>query len=86
MELRPINITVGGNPTDWAYTYAYRGAGDDLYVVPTYTLTLSGTDSLGFLHEYHFDAIRFGVSCNYNVSGPVGQKLREKGVGRTRGF
>jgi hypothetical protein len=22
----------------------------------------------------------------YNVSSPVGQKLREKGVGRTRGF
>jgi len=36
--------------------------------------------------EHIVDLRRVAVSARYNVSGPVGQKLREKGVGRTRGF
>ena len=36
--------------------------------------------------EQMLDFIPPGFCSHYNVSGPVGQVLREKGVGRTRAF
>jgi hypothetical protein len=68
MALRQINITVSGNPTDWAYVFSYRGGG--LYEIPTYTMTVSGLDNQGVLHEYSFNVLRFGVSIPKGGTNP----------------
>lgn len=43
-EYRKINITIGGPDGDWAYVRGYPNRSDYLWKMPTYTLTVSGTE------------------------------------------
>ncbi len=61
--MRKIQIVVGnvkiGNALTWAYP-----AGDPastIYIIPTYQVTVSGTDDKGLKKSRKFEAFRFGV-------------------------
>lgn len=61
--MRKIKIEVGNVKIGQALTWAYP-AGDPsskVYLIPTYQMTVSGTDDKGSKKSHKFEAIRFGI-------------------------
>lgn len=61
--MRKIQIVVGNVKIGQTLTWAYP-AGDPsstLYIMPTYQVTVSGTDGKGIKKSRQFEAMRFGV-------------------------
>ena len=59
--VRPVNITIGGTPVGSALTWSYKYDDGNTYVIPTYTMTVSGTDPQGNSVSRTFEVLRFGV-------------------------
>jgi RHS repeat-associated protein len=59
--LRNVNITIGGTPTGEIETFSYPEPDDVQYSVPTYDMTVTGTDNSGNKVTQVFSVIRFGV-------------------------
>jgi len=61
--MRKVKIVVGNVKIGQALTWAYP-AGDPsskVYIIPTYQVTVSGTDDKGVKKSRQFEAMRFGV-------------------------
>ena len=61
--MRKIKIVVGNIKIGHALTWAYP-AGDpfsEIYIIPTYQVTVSGIDDKGLKKTRKFEALRFGV-------------------------
>jgi hypothetical protein len=67
---RPISITIGGTPVGQAVTFSYPVDNHKYYVVPLYSVTVTGTDAAGKTVTTTFKALRFGVY--YDPGDPVG--------------
>jgi len=61
MSLRKIALTVGSAPVGTAYTWSYPNSDRQVYVVPTYGLTVVGKDALGIEVRRVFEVLRFGI-------------------------
>jgi hypothetical protein len=61
MSLRNIKLTVGGTPIGKAITWSYPSDDGKTYLIPTYKLTVQGSDSKGAAVSRNFEVIRFGV-------------------------
>jgi hypothetical protein len=61
MRLRKIDLTVGSVPIGTAYTWSYPNSDGQVYVVPTYGLTVVGMDASGIEGRRVFEVLRFGV-------------------------
>jgi hypothetical protein len=62
--MRTVKMTVGGEEVDRAKTWAYpAGQTLGLFWIPTYSLTVAGTDSGGKTVERDFEVLRFGIHC-----------------------
>ncbi len=60
--MRAVKMVVGNKPFGTAVTWAYPdGADDEFFEIPTYELTVSGTDGAGSAAERTFEVFRFGV-------------------------
>ena len=71
MSVRKITILVGSTPIGKAVTWAYPD-GDpqvELFEIPTYAVTVSGTDNNGARRTKAFEGFRFGVQQKGNI-GP----------------
>lgn len=74
----PITMTVGNTPTGTAYVRGYPNDVRDeqglgiIYQVPTYDLTVSGTDANGNAVSRNFTVLRYGVYNNKNGPSVVG--------------
>jgi hypothetical protein len=60
--MRKVKLVVWSNPIGEARTFAYPG-GEHLghYLIPTYELTVSGTDDGGRTVYQSFEVLRFGI-------------------------
>jgi hypothetical protein len=67
---RAISFTIGGSPVGETVTFTYPVDDGKYYVVPLYTVTVSGTDAAGTTVTKTFKALRFGVY--YDPNKPVG--------------
>ena len=61
MRLRRIALTVGSVPVGTAYTWSYPNSDRQVYVVPTYGLTVVGRDASNIEVRRVFEVLRFGV-------------------------
>jgi hypothetical protein len=61
MSVRKINLSVGNKPIGTAITYPYPEDDGVVYDIPTYELTVSGTDDAGAAQTRSFEVFRFGV-------------------------
>jgi hypothetical protein len=60
--MRQVKLVCGAKPIGKALTWPYpAGSPSDLWVVPTYQLEVSGTDSAGAKSKRSFEVLRFGV-------------------------
>ena len=59
--MRTVKLVVGSKPIGTAVTWAYPDGGAETFLIPTYELTASGTDSSGSSSQRTFEVIRFGV-------------------------
>lgn len=60
-KIRPITLVVGNTPAGQAVTWSYPNDNKMRYLIPTYSLTVSGTDADGNEVSKTFEVIRFGV-------------------------
>lgn len=69
--MRKIKMVVGNVQLGKALTWAYpNGRTHGLYKIPTYRLTVSGTDDSGVSQKKDFEVFRFGVQCKSSSSSP----------------
>jgi hypothetical protein len=69
--MRTVKMTVGKKEVGRARTWAYpAGQAHGLFWIPTYTLTVSGTDGGGKKVEREFEVLRFGIHCPTRKSTP----------------
>src|SRR5579864_736820 len=62
--MRSIKMTVGGTPIGKSVTWAYpNGQALGLFEIPTYKLTVNGTDAQRRTVTQDFEVFRFGVLC-----------------------
>lgn len=61
MALRRVELTVGGAPVGAAQTWSYPSDDGKRYRIPTYAMTIAGTDAKGRRITRSFEVIRFGV-------------------------
>jgi len=61
MSLRRIRLTVGAVPTGTAYTWSYPNSDGKVYVIPTYQMSVVGTDDKKAPVLRDFEVLRFGV-------------------------
>lgn len=60
--IRKIQMNVGGTPIGKAITWSYPYDKDKIrFVIPTYKLTVSGTNDSGLPQSRDFEVFRFGV-------------------------
>ena len=60
--MRPVALNVGGTPNGKGRTWAYpNGKSLGVFEMPTYVLSVSGTDALGHSIRQEFTVFRFGV-------------------------
>lgn len=71
MALRKISLTVGGTPIGKAVTYPYPVTDGKYYEIPTYELTVVGTDADGHRASRAFEVIRFGVHRKLEAEQPT---------------
>ncbi|MEI9917648.1 MAG: DUF6443 domain-containing protein [Bacteroidota bacterium] len=77
--LRPVNITVSGTPSKTtAVTWSYPNDDGNLYTIPTYTMTVSGTDAQGNTVTRTFEVLRFGVNREASMKTPKIVGLADK--------
>ncbi|WKJ91731.1 hypothetical protein QZJ86_06225 [Methylomonas montana] len=69
--MRPIKMHVGAKPIGDAITWAYPDGGAEYYLIPTYELTVAGTESNGAKSKRTFEVIRFGVHQKGKLGKPV---------------
>ena len=62
MVLRRIKLEVGNRTIGKAVTFAYKYGKELFYIIPTYQLTVFGTDDLGKSVKKDFEVFRFGVA------------------------
>ncbi len=62
-RIRPITMTVGSVPFGQAITWSYPYNNKKTYIIPTYQLTVTGTDASGNQITKVFEVIRFGVNA-----------------------
>jgi RHS repeat-associated protein len=61
-KLRNIKINIGSEPIGTAVTWTYPNDDGELYEIPTYEMTVTGTDDAGNKVEKKFEVFRFGVT------------------------
>ena len=62
--MRAINLTVGSKPIGKSLTWAYpHGQKYGNFIIPTYQLTVAGTDNKGKSVSSIFEVLRFGIQC-----------------------
>jgi hypothetical protein len=61
MTLRPIRLTVGSKPLGKAITWSYPSDDEKTYLIPTYSLTIDGSDAAGCPVRHTVEVIRFGI-------------------------
>ena len=66
--LRNIKINVGSKPIGTAVTWTYPNSDGELYEIPTYEMTVTGTDDAGNRIERNFEVLRFGVTRETSTS------------------
>jgi hypothetical protein len=71
IRMRNVKMTVGNKEIGRAKTFAYPEEGDyGNFWIPTYNLTVAGTDSNGRAKERDFEVIRFGIYCPTKTTKP----------------
>ncbi len=71
MQLRSISLTVGGTPIGQAVTWSYPNSDGKIYVIPTYALTLEGSDASHQRVTHTFEVLRFGVHRRTTQAKPT---------------
>lgn len=62
--MRKVRLNVGGTPIGQAKTWAYpKGEALGLFSIPSYRMSVSGTDDRGRAVLEQFEVLRFGVQC-----------------------
>jgi hypothetical protein len=61
MRLRPIRLTVESHPVGSAFTWSYPNSDGNIYVIPTYALTVVGRSESNVEVRRVFEVLRFGV-------------------------
>jgi len=70
--MRPVQMIVGNRPGREMHTFAYpKGQHLGFFLVPTYQMSVSGTDARGSLSKKVFEVLRFGVQSNDGKSARV---------------
>src|SRR5690606_29514509 len=64
------SITVGATPTGSAVTWSYMYDDGNRYLIPTYAMTVSGTDAQGNAVSRTFQVLRFGVYRDSPTKSP----------------
>ena len=59
--IRKIQMNVGSTPIGKAITWSYPSDDGNIYVIPTYKLTVSGTNDAGLPESKDYEVFRFGV-------------------------
>lgn len=67
MSLRDIRLVVGSNQFSTAIVWGYPAHNEELYVVPTYDLYVSGKYDDGTLASTKFEVLRFAVNHEKNA-------------------
>ncbi|CAM2005242.1 hypothetical protein [Acanthopleuribacter pedis] len=69
--MRPIKLTMTNVIVGEALTWAYPdGHALGHFLIPTYRLTVAGSDDLGKKAERHFEVFRFGIQGKDRGKGP----------------
>ena len=76
--LRNIKISIGSKPIGTAVTWTYPNDDGELYEIPTYEMTVVGTDDAGNKVEKKFEVLRFGVTKKTFGSPPQVVGLAQK--------
>jgi RHS repeat-associated protein len=76
--LRNIKINIGSKPIGTAVTWTYPNDDGELYEIPTYEMTVTGTDDAGNKVEKKFEVLRFGVTKKTSGSPPQVVGLAQK--------
>jgi hypothetical protein len=70
--MRHVKMIVGNEEVGRARTWAYpAGHAHGVFWIPTYTLTVEGTDAAGRSVERDFEVLRFGLHCPTRTSAPA---------------
>src|SRR4051812_40817798 len=71
-DMRLVTLTVSGTPTGKAWTWAYpEGRKLGIFEMPTYELSVTGTNDGGSPVRETFKVFRFGVQCTDGKSAKV---------------
>jgi hypothetical protein len=77
--MRAVKMTVGSKPVGKAKTWAYPdGQHLGVYSIPTYALTVQGTDGAGRTVQQVFEVLRFGIQFKKGWSAPQVVGLSDK--------
>ena len=76
--LRNIKISIGSKPIGTAVTWTYPNDNGQLYEIPIYEMTVTGTDDAGNEVENKFNVLRFGVTKKTSNSPPQVVGLAQK--------
>ena len=69
--MRVILVTIGNKPVGEAYTWAYpEGKIEGIFIIPTYEMTVEGTNDNGQKIVRKFEVLRFGVLKRTKKSSP----------------
>lgn len=71
MAIRKIKLTVWGTAIGYAQTWSYPNSDGKVYLIPTYQLSVDGTDDSGKRQNIWFEVFRFGVMRKTKTSSPV---------------
>ena len=70
--MKTITLSVGSKPIGKALTWAYPyGQKFGTFIIPTYELTVSGTNKAGKVASQVFEVLRFGIKCEKGGSPTV---------------
>ncbi len=70
--MKTIQLIVGNKPIGRSLTWAYPyGQKFGTFIIPTYQLTVSGTDKNGKASSRVFEVLRFGIQCDKGGSPKV---------------
>jgi hypothetical protein len=77
--MRTVQMVVGNKPVGKAKTWAYPDGNHlGVYSIPTYELTVTGTDGSGRKVRQTFEVIRFGIQFKKGFSSPKVVGLADK--------
>lgn len=71
MAARRIKLEVGNHPIGRAITFGYPAGRSTLFEIPTYKLTVNGTDDFRKPSKKDFEVFRFGVQQKSTTSSPT---------------